>query len=178
MFQRLAKSKFFKSKSLLSFLRFAFCVFIAALIWLFLNLSKEYRLEFSQTIHYTNYPSAKTILSIPDSVVVLTFKIQGFNYLRLKAFNKDNTIDVDVTKLLTSDQLKHYNICIPSSQLKKYIVEHYDTYFNLETVKPDYFCFIFQEPPKVEVKEKIKIEKTRMLYTDTLSQVQPEDSIK
>ncbi|MDR2979725.1 MAG: hypothetical protein LBV02_04715 [Bacteroidales bacterium] len=88
-----------KNKIKLPSLAFVTCLVMAAAIWLFTTLSKEYTMTLEYQVSCKDLPASKQLVALSDSVVNLTFTTRGFNFLGPKYSDSHRQINLSLTTL-------------------------------------------------------------------------------
>lgn len=90
-----------KSKFNIKLPPFAFlvCLLIAALSWVIVNFSKEYTVTMNYRVVCEDIPANKQFVAQSDSIVNLTFKATGFNYLNPRFSERNRVVYLSVTRL-------------------------------------------------------------------------------
>lgn len=99
---------------------FLICLTIACLGWIIVTFSKEYVQTLACKVTYSNLPKGIDSVSSSDSIVYITFKSKGFNYLKNSFTDKYTTLDLSV-KELTRKKGKRNVYSFSKKELSDYI---------------------------------------------------------
>jgi hypothetical protein len=116
---------------------FLICLGIAILGWFIVTFSKEYVQTVGCTIQYSQLPKGIDQIKGSDSIVYITFKTKGFNYLKHSFTDKYTFLELSV-KELTKKKGKRNVYSFSKKELSDYIRE--SGYFGsafLEIEKPE-----------------------------------------
>ena len=69
---------------------FLMCLIIAILGWFIVTFSKEYVQTVGCTVSFSHLPKGVKTVNSSDSIIYITFKTKGFNYLKHSFTDKFN----------------------------------------------------------------------------------------
>jgi hypothetical protein len=78
---------------------FLVCLVIRILMWLFIELMKDYTVEIGYNITFTNVPKDLILTNSGDSLLSLAINAQGFELLAAKYAQKKRTLTIDLSTL-------------------------------------------------------------------------------
>ncbi|MGQ7869290.1 hypothetical protein [Sunxiuqinia sp. sy24] len=121
------------------------CVGIASIFWLLNALEKEYTVELSFPVRYTNMPKSKMLVNTPPKNFVLEVRSYGFTLLRYKLSMAFSPLVFNVDEiagdLINGTQKNNY--AIPSRYYRKKISDQISNELNLTSIQPDTVHFQF-----------------------------------
>ncbi|MBQ6072161.1 MAG: hypothetical protein IKQ75_01225 [Bacteroidales bacterium] len=104
-------------------LAFLVCLIIAALGWVVVTFSKDYRVTLDFKVQCYNLPEGKKSVTVSDTVVALTFNQKGLKYLMKPFSNKDRTVYISVSDLIKPKH-KVTVYTFSSKEMRDYLVAH------------------------------------------------------
>ena len=129
---------------------FLVCLVISILMWLFIELMKDYTDDIKYNVTFINAPKNLILTHSGDSVISIGMSAQGFELLAAKYAHKLRELTIDLSTLKISPNGDSYMAYLPSAQ----IVEQLGTQIRFEKqityIKPDTLFFRFS---KVYVKQ-------------------------
>jgi hypothetical protein len=79
---------------------FSLCLVISIFLWILVHLSREYYYTTSYRLNYTQVPWNMKLVGVSDSVLVLTIRIQGYEYFSEQFYrHKERECDVSLRGL-------------------------------------------------------------------------------
>jgi len=161
------KRKVEKFRSQLSI--FLLCLIISIFLWLLVHLSKEYFYTAEYRLNYTQVPWNMKMMSCSDSVLILTIRLQGYEFFSEQFFRrKKRECDVSLRGMkmkIGEDQVDGYLL---TRDIARNIAEQ--TAFPLEifSTAPDTIFFTF---------DKKALKRMNPIRTTTLTINHPADSV-
>ena len=129
---------------------FLVCLVISILMWLFIELMKDYTDDIKYNVTFINAPKNLILTHSGDSVIHIGMSAQGFELLAAKYAHKLRELTIDLSTLKIRPNGDSYMAYLPSTQ----IVEQLGTQIRFEKqityIKPDTLFFRFS---KVFVKQ-------------------------
>lgn len=124
-------------KTILTSTTFLICFIIAVLGWFVITFSREYVQTLPCEVVLYDIPENVKTISTSDSVVLITFKAKGFNYLKNSFTDKYTTLNLSITNLSAKKEKKNV-YAFSKRELSSYIKE-YSLYGNsfVEIEKPE-----------------------------------------
>jgi hypothetical protein len=133
---------------------FLICVGIATFFWFLNALEKEYNVEISFPVEYTNLPNNKVLANnLPDHFV-LEVRSFGFTLLRYKlsmAFSPLVFNVNDFTGKMMEDSKQTY-YAVPSRQFRNRLADQVSNEINITGIQPDTIFFRFDQVVSKKVK--------------------------
>jgi hypothetical protein len=151
---------------------FLICVGIASTFWLLNALEKEYTVELSFPVRYTNMPKNKMLVNNPPNQFDLEVRSFGFTLLRYKlsmafsplVFN----VDEIAGEIMTDKNQSRY--AVPSKRYQRNMADQISSELNLTAIHPDtvYFQFdqIVTRKKKVVPSVNFQLKKQHYLYDE------------
>ena len=78
---------------------FLMCLIIAILGWFIVTFSKEYVQTLGCSVSFSHLPKGVKTVNSSDSIIYITFKTKGFNYLKHSFTDKYSYLDLSVKEL-------------------------------------------------------------------------------
>jgi hypothetical protein len=151
---------------------FLICVGIASTFWLLNALEKEYTVELTFPVRYTNMPDNKMLVNDLPKQFVLDVRSFGFTLLRYKlsmAFSPlvFNVGEIAGEMITNKGQLRY---AIPSNRYRKNMADQISSELNLTAIQPDTIYFQFDEvitqKKKVVPNVDFRLKKQHYLYEE------------
>ncbi|MFZ4546015.1 MAG: CdaR family protein [Bacteroidales bacterium] len=139
---------------------FLVCLVISMLMWLFIELMKDYTDEIKYNITFVNAPKDLILTNSGDSILKIGMNAQGFELLAAKYARQDHNLTIDLSTLKIRPTAEGYMAYLPSagivSQLGSQI--HFKT--EITSIKPDTLFFRFSEVFRKQVPVKMDVNYT------------------
>jgi len=125
------------------------CLGISIFLWILVRFSKDYVYTVQYRLYYTEIPEYLRFETVPDSILTLNIKVQGFDFFSEEYFRtRDRSFDVSLKGLKIRGSMEnHYtgfllsqNIAMDISRETNYPLEIYST-------SPDTLFFRFERKP-------------------------------
>ncbi len=100
---------------------FIVCLCASFCLWLFITYGKEYEHSVSYPVSFMDKDN-KVEYFTQDSIITLTIKTNGFNFLAKNTFNSKKHLTIDVDKL--NIDLSKGKVSIASSRIRSQIINH------------------------------------------------------
>lgn len=148
------------------------CVGIASVFWLLNALEKEYTVELSFPVRYTNLPKNKILINEPPSHFTLDVQSYGFTLLRYKLSVAFSPLVFNVNEYggSTMTDSSRSNYAFSSRQFRNRIADQLSNELNITGIHPDtiYFKFdqIVTQTKRVVPAVAILLKKQHYLYDD------------
>lgn len=134
-----------RRKSYIKLVVFLGCVVISTLMWLFVELMKEYTDEINYGIRFTNVPNDLILTNIGDSLIKVEVKAQGFELLSAKYLQKNRTLNIDLSELKIRPTPEGYAAFLPSVGITDQLSKQLRYSNEITSIKPDTLLFKFSE---------------------------------
>ncbi len=125
---------------------FLACLIISIFLWLLVHLSKEYFYTTEYRLNYTQVPWNMKMLSCSDSVLILTIRLQGYEFFSEQFFRrKKRECDVSLRGMkmkIGDDQVNGY---ILTRGIARDIAEQTSYPLEIFTTSPDTIFFTFDK---------------------------------
>ncbi len=139
---------------------FLVCLVISILMWLFIELMKDYTDEIRYNVSFVNVPKDLILTNSGDSVISIGMNAQGFELLAAKYAHSRRKLTIDLSKLKIRPSGEGYTAYLPSVR----IVEQLGTQIRFEKeityIKPDTLFFRFSKIFTKQVPVKLDMEYT------------------
>jgi hypothetical protein len=139
---------------------FLVCLVISILMWLFIELMKNYTDEVRYNVTFINVPKDLILTNSGDSVISIGMNAQGFELLAAKYSTKLRQLTIDLSTLKIRPTGEGYTAYLPSAR----IVEQLGTQIRFEKeityVKPDTLFFRFSKIFSKQVPVKLNMDYT------------------
>jgi hypothetical protein len=125
---------------------FLACLIISIFLWLLVHLSKEYFYTTEYRLNYTQVPWNMNMLSCSDSVLILTIRLQGYEFFSEQFFRrKKRECDVSLRGMkmkIGDDQVTGYLL---TRGIARDIAERTAYPLEIFTTSPDTIFFTFDK---------------------------------
>ena len=159
---------------------FLICVGIATSFWFLNALNKDYKVELSFPVKYTNLPKDKVLASNPPSHFILEVNAHGFSILRHKLSLSFSPLVFNVNEFTGKrmEQSDRSKFAISSRRFTDRISDQISNELRIDHIWPDTLYFNFDKivQKKVKVAAQLNLEFKRQFYQNGLVQTRP-DSI-
>lgn len=157
------------------------CVGIASVFWLLNALEKQYEVELSFPVRYTNHPKNKLLVNDPPSHFTLDVKSYGFTLLRYKLSMAFSPLVFNINEFggESMEDSSRSNYALSSRLFRNEIADQLSNELTITGVHPDtiYFQFdrIISQKKKVEPAISFQLKKQHYQYESV--QVKPDSVI-
>jgi hypothetical protein len=124
---------------------FLVCLVISILMWLFIELMKDYTDEIRYNVDFINAPKDLILTNSGESVISIGMKAQGFELLAAKYFQKLRTITIDLSTLKIRATEDGYTAYMPSARIIEQLGNQIRFEKEVTYIKPDTLFFRFSE---------------------------------
>ncbi len=124
---------------------FLVCLVISILMWLFIELMKDYSDEIRYNIVFTNVPKDLILTNSGESVISIGMNAQGFELLAAKYAQKQRTLTIDLSTLKIRPSTEGYTAYLPSSRIMDQLGTQIRFNKEITYIKPDTLFFKFSE---------------------------------
>lgn len=102
---------------------FLVCLLIAAICWVFITFSKDYKVTMDYHIQCINLPQGKRSVTVSDTILSLTFNQKGLRYLMKPYSNKNKVIYISVSDLIKpKNRVSVYTFT--NREMRDYLVQY------------------------------------------------------
>jgi len=126
---------------------FLICVGIASTFWLLNALEKEYTVELTFPVRYTNMPTNTMLVNDPPKQFVLDVRSGGFTLLRYKLSMAFSPLVFNVGEIageMMEDKTRE-SYAISSKRYQKNMADQISSELNVTTIQPDTVYFQFDQ---------------------------------
>ncbi len=124
---------------------FLVCLVISILMWLFIELMKDYTDEIRYDITFSNAPKDLILTNSGDNVLSIGIYAQGFELLAAKYVRKRRTLNVNLSTLKIKYSGDGYTAYLPSIRIIKQLGTQIRFDKEITYIKPDTLFFRFSE---------------------------------
>jgi len=124
---------------------FLVCLVISILMWLFIELMKDYTDEIRYNVTFINSPRDLILTNGGESVISVGMKAQGFELLAAKYARKLRTLTIDLSTLKIRSTADGYTAYLPSARLMEQLGTQIRFDKEMTFIKPDTLFFRFSE---------------------------------
>lgn len=124
---------------------FIFCVLLSALMWIFIELMKEYTTDISYPIGFTSVPSHLMLVNQADTTITVGLTAQGFELLEALYFKKKSSLEIDLSELRIRQDNEGYAAFMPAANLLRQVNRQLGSSKPVTYLKPDTLFFRFSE---------------------------------
>jgi len=136
---------------------FLVCLVISILMWLFIELMKDYTDEIRYNVTFINAPKDLILTNSGESVISVGMKAQGFELLAAKYARNLRTLTIDLSTLKIRSTADGYTAYLPSARLMEQLGTQIRFDKEITTIKPDTLFFRFSEIFRKQVPVKLDI---------------------
>ena len=131
------------------------CICIATIFWFLNALNKQYTVDLTFPVKYTNLPKNKVLANKPPDYFTLTANSFGFTILRHKLSMAFTPLVFNVNEFTSGkmEQSEKSKYAIPTSQFINRLSSQVSSELKITDIQPDTLNFIFDRI----VKQKIKV---------------------
>ena len=124
---------------------FLVCLAISILMWLFIELMKDYTDEIRYNVTFINAPKDLILTNSGESVISVQMKAQGFELLAAKYARTLRTLTIDLSTLKIRSTTDGYTAYLPSARLMEQLGNQIRFDKEITFIKPDTLFFRFSE---------------------------------
>jgi hypothetical protein len=137
---------------------FLVCLVISVLMWLFIELMKDYTDEIKYNVTFVNVPRGLMLIDSGDNVISIGMNAQGFELLAAKYAQKKNELTIDLSSLKIRSNGEGFSAYLPSARIIDQLGTQIRFKKEISYIKPDTLFFGFskiiskQVPVKLDLK--------------------------
>ncbi len=124
---------------------FLVCLAISVLMWLFIELMKDYSDEIKYNVTYINVPKDLILTDTGDSVISIVMNAQGFELLAAKYAQKQSGLTIDLSSLKIRLNGDSYTAYLPSTRIIDQLGTQIRFKKEISYIKPDTLFFGFSK---------------------------------
>ena len=124
---------------------FLVCLVISMLMWLFIELMKDYTDEINYNITFVNAPKDLILTNSGDSIIRLGMTAQGFELLVAKYARQQHNLTIDLSTLKIKPTSEGYIAYLPSTSFMEQLSSQIHFKTEITGIKPDTLFFRFSE---------------------------------
>jgi hypothetical protein len=130
---------------------FIVCLGISALMWLFIELTKDYTTDIRYSVSFENVPEDLILQNSNDSSITVGISAQGFELMTALLFRKRQELVVDLSEIRIRKESEGYSAFIPASKLLQQVGRQISYSKSISYIHPDTLFFRFSEIYRKEV---------------------------
>lgn len=161
-----------KHKSHSRLIVFLICLVISILMWLFIELMKNYTDEIKYSITFSNVPKDLILTNSGDSIISIGMNAQGFELLVAKYALSRRTLNIDLSTLKIRPTHDGYTAYIPSVRLIEQLSSQIRFDKEIAYIKPDTLFFKFSDIYQKQVPVRVNLDYSISGQFDILDSVQ------
>jgi hypothetical protein len=139
---------------------FLVCLAISILMWLFIELMKDYTDEVRYNVTFINVPKDLILTNSGDSVISIGMNAQGFELLAAKYTRKQRKLTIDLSTLKIRPTGEGYTAYLPSARIVEQLGNQIRFEKEITYIKPDTLFFLFSKIFYKQVPVKINLDYT------------------
>lgn len=139
---------------------FLVCLVISILMWLFIELMKDYTDEVKYNITFINAPKDLILTNSKDRTISIGMNAQGFELLAAKYARKLQELTIDLSTLKIRQDGDGYSAYLPSSRIVEQLGSQIRFEKEISYIKPDTLFFRFAEVFRKQVPVKLDLSYT------------------
>jgi hypothetical protein len=124
---------------------FLVCLAISIMMWLFIELMKDYNDEIKYSITFSNVPKDLVFTNSDDTLISIGMRAQGFELLAAKYAKRNRTLEVDLSTLKIRRSDDGFTAFLPSARIIEQLGDQIRFEKEIIYVKPDTLFFRFSE---------------------------------
>jgi hypothetical protein len=136
---------------------FLVCLAISVLMWLFIELMKDYTDEIKYKVTFVNVPKDLILTESGDSVISIGMYAQGFELLAAKYAQKQNELTIDLSSLKIRANGDGYSAYLPSARIIDQLGTQIRFKKEISYIKPDTLFFEFSKIVSKQVPVKLNL---------------------
>ena len=151
---------------------FLVCLVISMLMWLFIELMKDYTDEVKYQVSFINAPKDLILTNGGENQITIGMNAQGFELLAAKYSPKPHILTIDLSTLKIRPSNGGYGAFLTSSKIIEQLGTQIRFKKQIAYIKPDTLFFRFSEVYRKQVPVKLNINYTlggQYDITDTIS---------
>lgn len=130
---------------------FLVCLAISLLMWLFIELMKDYTDEVKYNISFINPPKDLVFTNSDDTLISIGLKAQGFELLVAKYAHRNRTLEIDLSSLKFHRAGDGFTAFLTSSRIIEQLSGQIRFEKEITSVRPDTLFFRFSEIVRKQV---------------------------
>lgn len=139
---------------------FLVCLLISILMWLFIELMKDYNDEIKYHVAFKNSPKDLILTNSGDSMITIGMNAQGFELLAAKYAKSLRVLTIDLSALKIRPSGDGYTAYLPSSRIIEQMGNQIRFQKEITYIKPDTLFFRFSEIYRKQVPVKLNLNYT------------------
>jgi hypothetical protein len=139
---------------------FLVCLVISILMWLFIELMKDYTDEVQYNVSFINAPKDLILTNSGDSVITIGMNAQGFELLVAKYSKTLRELTIDLSALKIRPNGDGYTAYLPSVRIIEQMGNQIRFKKEITYIKPDTLFFRFSEIYRKQVPVKLDLSYT------------------
>lgn len=139
---------------------FLVCLVISILMWLFIELMKDYTDEIKYNVSFINVPKGLILTNSGDSVISVGMNAQGFELLAAKYSKTLRKLTIDLSTLKIRPVGDGYTAYLPSARIVEQLGNQIRFEKELTYIKPDTLFFRFSKIFSKQVPVKLDLDYT------------------
>jgi len=151
---------------------FLVCLVISILMWLFIELMKDYNDEIRYNVSFTNAPQNLILTNSGDSIIRINMNAQGFELLAAKYATRKRTLAIDLSTLKIRPTADGYVAFLPSSRIIEQLGSQIRFEKEITSIKPDTLFFRFSEIYRKNVPVKLDLSYTLSGQYDLIDSIE------
>lgn len=130
---------------------FFVCLAISAMMWLFIELTKDYTTDLKYAVSFSNVPKDLILQNQNDSSITVGITAQGFELVTTQLFRKRQELVVDLSEIRIRKEDEGYSAFIPASKLLQQVGRQISYSKSISYIRPDTLFFRFADVYRKEV---------------------------
>jgi hypothetical protein len=136
---------------------FIVCLGISTLMWLFIELTKDYTTDLKYLVSFSNVPKDLILENQNDSSITVGITAQGFELLTYQLFRKRQEVVVDLAEIRIRKENEGYSAFIPATKLLQQVGRQISYSKSISYIRPDTLFFRFSDVYRKEVPVKLNL---------------------
>lgn len=139
---------------------FLVCLAISILMWLFIELMKDYTDEIRYKVNFINAPKDLILTNSGDNEIKVAMNAQGFELLAAKYSRSPKILTVDLSTLKIRQSSEGYTAYLPSAGIIEQLGSQIRFKTEIKSIKPDTLFFRFSDIYRKQVPVRLDLNYT------------------
>jgi len=136
---------------------FIVCLGISSLMWIFIELTKDYTTDIKYSVSFTNVPRDLILQNSNDSSITVGITAQGFELLTTRLFRKRQELMIDLADIRIRKESEGYSAFIPATKLLQQFGRQISYSKSVSYIRPDTLFFRFSDVYRKEVPVRLNL---------------------
>ncbi len=139
---------------------FFICVLISAVMWFFIQLTKDYTWELNYKIDFTNIPDGLALVHKSDTLMTVSVTAQGFDLLMERFISRHQVLSIDLSDVRFRQGNEKYTAYLTSQRIRDLVSNQLNFQKTIVFIHPDTIYFRFSEISKKRIPVRLNVHYT------------------